>query len=577
MPDSATHSALGPLAALLAEVTRAPPLAQLLEHTLDAACRLAHADTGIIGLYDADADAMRTAAAHQTIQTRVPRIYRRGEGVGGEILLHSRAVSGRYGDLPHPVVPALADHQVMGLPIRWQDSLLGYFAVSLAPPRRFRPAQIEILELIARIAAVAIEHSRRQEESRRRGLRFELIARIAADIHRQADVDTLLQRAADAIHGVLKFPNVDIPLVDPDDPETLVVRIRGGSYKRKIQKEDRLPIGSGIMGAAVRERATQLVNDIRADPRYLCPPGVTPAQAELAVPICSAEHVLGVLNVEGNRRFDELDKRSLEVVADYLAVAIENARLSNRASQTAVLAERQRLARELHDNITQILSSMSLLSQTLPAAWQRSPAEGEKRVARLQQLAQSAFAELRMLLRELAPPDAVDQLAIPRQSRSFVGLESLREYALPGALTRLLASVLPDTLVLRTNFAAYTPQRLEHEEALYRVCQEAVSNTVRHAGARRLRVEAAVTTGEAVLRVVDDGCGLDDAFRPGLGLGSMRTRVEVLHGHFRIAPNSPRGTLVEARLPRSDRNAAPPGPDADGLRPADRLEPDASV
>jgi signal transduction histidine kinase len=330
------------------------------------------------------------------------------------------------------------------------------------------------------------------------------------------------------------------------------------------------------MGAAVRERATQLVNDIRADPRYLCPPGVTPAQAELAVPICSAERVLGVLNVEGNRRFDELDRRSLEVVADYLAVAIENARLSNRASQTAVLAERQRLARELHDNVTQTLSSMSLLSQTLGAAWQRSPAEGEKRVARLQQLTQTAFAEMRMLLRELAPPDAAKP-AISRQSRAFVGLESLREHALPGALTRLLASVLPDTLALRTNFAGYVPQLLEHEEALYRVCQEAVSNTVRHAGARRLRVEAAVTTGQAVLRVVDDGCGLGDAFRPGLGLGSMRTRVEILHGHFRIAPTSPHGTLVEARLPRSDRNAPPPGPDSGGPRATDRLEPDASL
>ena len=113
-------------------------------------------------------------------------------------------------------------------------------------------------------------------------------------------------------------------------PDTLVVRIRGGYYQRTIHTVDRLPIAAGIMGAAVRERATQLVNDVRADPRYVCPPNVAPAQAELAVPICSAERVLGVLNVEGNRRFDDLDRRSLEIIADYLAVAIENARLSGR-------------------------------------------------------------------------------------------------------------------------------------------------------------------------------------------------------------------------------------------------------
>jgi len=544
---------LGPLAALLAEVTRAPPLRELLEHTLDAACQLAHADAGVIGLYDAAADMMRACAVHESIPTQAPTAHARGEGIGGHIIATGNFYHGRYGDLPRPVTPSIIDHQALGLPLSWNGRLLGYIALLLAPPRKFQPAQIELLEPIARIATIAVEHSQRQEEERRRSSRFELIARIAADIHREPDCDALLQRAADAIHNLLKFPNVDIPLLDPDDPDTLIVRVRGGSYKRKIQKEDRLPIAGGIMGAAVRERTTQLVNDVRADPRYLCPPGVTPAQAELAVPICSADRVLGVLNVEGNRVFDDLDRRSLEVVADCLAVAIENARLSDRASEIAVMAERARLARELHDNVTQILSSMSLLSQTLPATWRRSPEEGEKRVARVQQLAQTAFAELRMLLRQLAPPES-RQPAISRQSRAFVGLENLREQALPGALTKLLAAMLPDTLAVKTNFAGYSPQRLDHEEAFYRVCQEAVSNTMRHAAARRLRVEAAVTASEAVLRIGDDGKGLGTEFRPGVGLGSMRTRIETLHGNFRVAPNSPRGTIIEARLPRRDRD-----------------------
>jgi GAF domain-containing protein len=201
-----------------------------------------------------------------TIDTKFGRMCDEpGDGVGGVILSTGKTFIGRYGALPKPIVGTIVDHQVMGLPIRWQERLLGYFAVSLAPPRTFSAAQIEVLELIARIAAIAIEHSRRQEDERRRSLRFELIARIAADIHREPDCDALLQRAADAIHSVLKFPNVDIPLVDPEDPGTLVVRIRGGSYKRKIDKEDRLSIsGSGIMVTAVRERQTQLVNDVRS-------------------------------------------------------------------------------------------------------------------------------------------------------------------------------------------------------------------------------------------------------------------------------------------------------------------------
>ena len=553
MSDSLPAATLGPLAALLAEIEQAPPLSRLLDQILDAACSLTHADAGIIGLYDAVDDVMRTATVHQSVRTEAPAIHARGEGVGGHIIATGKSYHGRYGDLARPVTTSLMEHQALGLPIRWNERLLGYFAVALAPPRKFRPTQIEVLELIARIAAIAIEHSRRHDEERRSSSRFELIARIAADIHREPDRDALLQRAADAIHGVLKFPNVDIPLLDPSDPNTLVVRVRGGNYKSKIQTVDYLPITRGIMGAAAREGRTQMVNDVRSDPRYVCPPGVKPAQAELAVPICLGERVLGVLNVEGDRPFDDLDRRSLEVVADYLAVAIDNSLLFGKASEAAVLAERQRLARELHDNVTQILSSMSLLSQTIGAAWQRSPAEGEKRAARLQQLAQTAFAEMRMLLRQLAPPDSASHPAISRQGRSFAGLENLRTQALPGALTKLLAAMVPDGLSVKTGFSGYVPQQLENEEALYRVCQEAVSNTVRHAGAKRLRIEAAVTTTEAVLRVADDGRGLGSEFRPGVGLGSMRTRVESLHGHFRVSPANPRGTLIEARLPRADR------------------------
>lgn len=559
MADPATNTASNPLSELLAEIAQQPPLPQLLDRILDAACRLVRADTGIIGLYDEVADVMRTAAVRQSIVGSTAATHARGEGLGGHILSTGTAFRGRYGDLPRPSTLTISDHEVLGVPILWTQRLLGYFGVSLAPPRKFEPAQIETFQLIARVAAIAIEHARRFEEEQRTSLRFELIAKIAAEIHRESNCELMLQRAADVIHEVLQFPNVDIPLVDPDDPSMLVVRVRGGNYKRKIQqREDRLPVAAGIMGAAVRERRSQLVNDVSHDQRYVCPPGVHPALAELAVPICSTDRVLGVLNVESDRPFTQLDRRSLEVVADYLAVAIDNSILFEQAGNVAVLAERQRLARELHDNVTQILSSISLLSQTLTTAWQRSPEEGERRGARLQQLAQTAFAEMRMLLHQLAPTGPSSVSEVSRRSRSLVGVEMLREHALPSALTKLLAAVVPESIAVRSSFSNYVPQRLDHEEALYRICQEAVSNTVRHANARRIRVEAAVTQTQAVLRVSDDGDGLTTNFRPGVGLGSMRTRIENLRGQFRIGQNEPQGTLIEARLPRVDREAASP-------------------
>jgi signal transduction histidine kinase len=552
--DTATSTP--PIAQLLDAIALSPPLPELLERILDAACRLTHADTGVIGLYDTRTDCMRTAALRNIAASELGSDLKRGEGLGGEVLASGRAVQRRYGDLPRPRATTILEHEALGLPIRWGDTLLGYFGVSIAPPRRFRGAQLELLELLARIAAHAIDNAYQKREAQRRTRRFELIARIAAGTHQDADVDTVLQRAADAIHELLQYPNVDIPLIDPAEPNTLVIRIRGGSYKQAIPHEDRIPIATGIMGAAVREKRAQLVNDVRGDPRYVCPPNVTPAGAELAIPLICNDQVVGVLNVEGEQPFGELDCLSLEVVADYLAVAINNARRFEQAHAGAVADERQRLARELHDNVTQILSSISLLTQTLASAWRRDPAEGERRVARLHQLAQTAFAEMRMLLRELSPPELPAPVAISRKGRAFAGLEQLKQHALTGALSRLLTAMVPEGLDLRMDFGGYTPQKIDHEEILFRVCQEALSNVVRHAGARRLLIEAAVTSQHAVLRVIDDGRGIGQEFRPGLGLSSMRARVEGIGGHLRVTPNSPRGTMIEARVPRSDRTIA---------------------
>ena len=102
---------------------------------------------------------------------------------------------------------------------------------------------------------------------------------------------------------------------------------------------------------------------------------------------------------------------TLVIVAEHLAVAIHNARLAEQSQRVAVLEERQRLARELHDNVTQVLSSISLMAQSLSAAWRKDPADGERRAERLRELAQMAFEEMRALLRELTPGDEISALA----------------------------------------------------------------------------------------------------------------------------------------------------------------------
>jgi signal transduction histidine kinase len=499
---------------------------------------------------------MRVAATYRLPAAQVPigSVARRGEGLTGLVLERGTSVRCRYGDIAVPLNPAALENQVIGMPIRIDERIIGVFGICAIPPSRFAEDAEQRLELFARHAAVAIGNAHRYSEEQRRAVRFALIARIAAVAASGSDLESLLQHTADAIHEVLDFPAVDIPLVDPEHPDTLVIRIRGGEYKHRILGEDRLPVSHGIMGAAVRERRAQMVNDVSADPRYVLPPGVQPPQAELAVPILHGDLVIGVLNVESGKPFDDLDRVSLEIVAEHLAVTIVNARLFERSRHYAVLEERQRLARDLHDNVTQILSSINLLSQSLAETWRRDRASGEQRIARLAELSRMALAEMRALLQQLVPEGAPETAREGELSAATV----VKSDGLLAALRRLLPHLVPPGQSLQFRFDGYRPQAEIHEQALLRVSQEAVSNAARHANANRIEIVACVSDTHAILQVIDDGHGIPHAPSLGMGLASMSRRLRELDGSLDVTAEFPEasgsgGTRIVATLPRRDR------------------------
>jgi signal transduction histidine kinase len=247
------------------------------------------------------------------------------------------------------------------------------------------------------------------------------------------------------------------------------------------------------------------------------------------------------LNVEGQQAFDDLDKTSLEIIAEYLGVAIVNARLAEQAQQLALIQQRQRLSRDLHDNVTQILASISLIAQSLSEAWRREPSEGERRSGRLSELAGLALGELRAMLHELSP----DSVAPAGGLDAFPPLEV--------RLHRLLGMMVPPQVALRLETSGLTPQADHIEEAMLRVCQEAVSNAVRHGAPSVVRVRLKALQGVITLAVADDGRGL--AQTPGsggMGLRNMSERVQECGGRLRLFTSPARGTTLMARMPRVD-------------------------
>jgi signal transduction histidine kinase len=339
-------------------------LEPLLALICQRAVELIGADDGTISLVveKPDGSVMRNLAAYNMPGLEPGQETKAGVGLSGLVMQAQCPIRlDRYSDLAVTALPEPDDYAVIGMPIWWADKMIGYFGIGAAPPRRFDDQDVETLELFARHAAIAIENAQRYERERRRTEQLTLIARIGHTLRADLPLDQLLQNAADTIHELLGYPNIGIPLIDPADPTTMVIRVFGGQFRSTVGGEHRQPISEGIMGAAVLTRQVQLVNDVAADPRYILPPGAHDIRAELAVPMLSGDQVLGVLNVESGEHFSEEDAASLQIVADQLASAIVNARLFD--------AERRRTARRATINrIGQLITSSLSLDDIVQTA-----------------------------------------------------------------------------------------------------------------------------------------------------------------------------------------------------------------
>jgi signal transduction histidine kinase len=539
------------------ELELRPLLTRMIAH----ACELLDADDGSIGLYDSAGAVIRIEAIYRMPVQECGTTYAAGQGLAGAVLASGEpVVATRYGDLSAPTLPELAENAVIGLPVRARGRLIGFFGIGARPPRAFDGHDLATLSLFARHAAIAIDNAMRYRREKARSERMELIAKVSRLISAGMEPAELAATAAEAIHVQLGYPNVVIPLLSRGPPAELVFRAHAGAYREVFRDEYRMPADTGITGAAVREGTAQIVNDVRADPRYVPPPRPIDVTCELAVPIMLGNEVFGVVNVEGHVPFEDEDVASIRIIADHLAVAMKNAQLFEEARAAAVMRERQRLARDLHDAVSQVLSSISLISQSLVGAWKKDAGEGERRAHRLEELSRLAFAEMRALLQELQPVQSPG--ADGPKARG--PLDDVRRHGLERALQNLAGVLEPKGAVVQFDFERYKPQAAEHEEELFRICQEAGTNALRHARARNIVVRAeTLDNGRVRLEVRDDGCGFDlrdvgvrirdGRHASGFGLSNIRERAAAVGGSARIDSEPGQGTRVFVDVPRRDR------------------------
>ena len=375
-----------------------------------------------------------------------------------------------------------------------------------------------------------------------------------------ADVGDALSAVADAVLGIAGDLSIDVVLERlvhaardlagaryaalgvPDEDQGFARFITAGMTDAEIEAMGPLPRTHGLLGAMLTDPAPYRAADIRDDPRFRgWWPSTHPVMRSfLGVPIVFRGDVIGAFYLTDkidDAAFSEADEDLVGVLAAHAAVLMEHARLYEQSRELSVLDERNRLARELHDAMTQTLFSLRLTVEAAAAAAATDPKQAAAELDTARRLVDSVFDELRVLILDLRPP-------------------ALGADGLVAAVRKHLA-VAARARGLRTSVAVtgdgQTTLGPQAERELFRIVQEAVSNAVRHAEASAVDVVVSFEGGSAAVTVTDDGAGFDTAARAvrsrRLGLTSMRERAQALGGTLMVRSAPGEGTTVRAEVP----------------------------
>ncbi|MCA9837583.1 MAG: GAF domain-containing protein [Trueperaceae bacterium] len=436
------------------------------------------------------------------------------------------------------------------IPILLEEKLLG--VLDLASSKTLAEEDKGAIQIIADQLAVAIGHSALFSEISKRLDETHLLYQASRQISSAVTLREIALAYLELVASQGKY-NCTIVIYEYDaqgERKRLNVLGRWQLERGFIQEHEIYPYFKDdfdeILDRGQAVLMTNVLTDSRASPTLKKAQKDRPALA--IIPLMVAEKRIGLVTLNHPKPHDwpEVELRPYQLTAAQLAAAIFSRQQAEQVRQQeqalVALNERQRLARDLHDSVSQLLFSMVLIAQSIGPAMERSVAEGEARVSRLLELAQQSRAEMRALLGELRPMHS-----------SFATMPDsvmLRKQGLVATLEHHLRR-LPDNLGLSLQTSGYQPQQSEHEQALLRISQEAVNNVVKHAEAKSIIIRLHSDEEACYLSIKDDGQGFDRLPQEGthLGLTHMRERTEALGGTLKIDSRKGHGSEVMVRFP----------------------------
>jgi two-component system sensor histidine kinase DevS len=537
------------------ELVKDVSLDHLLERIATLACEQAEARYAALGVLD-DQGGLKQFITVGMTQDQIKRIIHPPMGLG---------LIGALMDTEDPIrLPVIQDDprsigfpknhpdmvSFLGVPIRTGDLQLGqiYLTEKLDAPE-FTADDERIIQMLAGYAAAAIQNARLVEQMQerdaaltRRSEDLSLLNDIASALTSSLELDEILNKSLAVVMGYMKVEAGEIFLLE-DDKQTLRMVLHRGQAAEAFWVRNRFNIGEGMIGRVAQSRQSMVSSDLTQDSQFLRPAVVEAGFNQIAyLPLKSGENLMGVMSVATRAR-EPLDERSLKLldaVSNWAGLAIENAHLNQNARRLAVLEERDRIGMDLHDGIIQSIYGVGL---SLENALHTIDEDGDLAKVRIKESIDGlnqAIRDIRAYILDLRP-------------------RQLGNDGLMSGLKRLTTEYRANTFAEITlkgpqKAAADLPQA--NSLALFHICQEALANAAKHAGAKHVDINVWSTADRIMMEIHDNGKGFvleKMSTTIGHGLSNMQTRARAVGGEVDINSAPGDGTTILAWVPRNGK------------------------
>jgi two-component system sensor histidine kinase DevS len=535
------------------ELVKDVSLETLLERIATVACEQAEARYAALGVLDDEGKLEKfiSVGMPEAEKKRIPHPPV-GKGLIGELMnakeplrvpvieKHPRS----FGFPPHH--PQMTSF--LGVPIRTGERQLGQiYLTDKIGATEFNEDDEKIIQMLAAYAAAAIQNARlykhlkeRDVALTRRSEDLTLLNDFASTLTASLELDEILNKTLALVMNYMKVEAGEIFLLE-DDHKTLRLVLHRGQAAEAFWTRNRFKMGEGFIGLVAKNREPIISHNLANEAHFLRDSVVKAGFRQIAcIPLESTENMVGVLSVatRSNSPIDERDIRLLTAVANWAALAIENARLHQNARRLAILEERERIGMDLHDGIIQSIFGVGLSLENISHLVKENPQKAQDGIKHSIDDLNQTIRDLRSYILDLRP----------RQLNGEGLMDGLRRL-----ITEYRAHTLSEA-VLTGPAESLDDMPQNHALAMFHICQEALANAAKHAAAKHLEVTVWVTSDRVLMEIKDNGRGFEMekmSSSLGHGLANMQTRARNVGGEVDISSARNEGTTVLAWVPRS--------------------------